>query len=219
MKEGGTMLTRHNYYEQKRSKIKRLVLEVLNDLSQMTELYTAYLNHPTDERRGWILKTESDVNKHEARIEKDILEIISLQQLDVKELRWLLGMNRIIRELERIGDQLTNIVTLSDVADTQALKPMIQTFFHFESEMIEWVKKGITNEDKQILEDVMEQDHYVNQLNKGTYNNLVHLINEKENITESNLKTIIISRFLERIGDHLVNIARVYLEVCEEMED
>ncbi|MDY0394033.1 phosphate uptake regulator PhoU [Virgibacillus halophilus] len=213
------MLTRHNYYEEKRMKIEKRVLKVLHNLMQMTELYTEYLQQPTEEKLAWILKAEGDVNEYEERIEKSILEIISLQQLDVKEIKWLLGMNRIIRELERIGDQLTNIVTLSDVDDTKELQPMIKTFFRIEGEMIDWVKQGIANKDKQILQNVIKQDRHVNKLNKGTYNNLVHLINEKEHITESNLKTIIISRFLERIGDHLVNVARTYLEVCEEREE
>lgn len=213
------MLTRHNYYEEKRMKIEKRVLEVLNNLTKMTELYTAYLQEPSDEKLTWILKAEGDVNKYEERIEKSILEIISLQQLDLKDIKWLLGMNRIIRELERIGDQLTNIVTLSDVDDTQELKPMIKTFFHIEGEMIDWVKQGIAEKDKLILQNVIAHDRYVNKLNKGTYNNLVHLINEKEHITESNLKMIIISRFLERIGDHLVNIARTYLEISEDLEE
>ncbi|MFK4996781.1 PhoU domain-containing protein [Bacillus sp. N9] len=64
----------------------------------------------------------------------------------------------------------------------------------------------------------MDHDRHVNKLNKGTYKDLVESINEQETITESRLKMIIISRFLERMGDHLVNIAGTYLELLSEID-
>lgn len=76
--------------------------------------------------------------------------------------------------------------------------------------MIAWLKSGIENDDIDELEKVITNDENVNQLNRETYDQLVTLINEKETITESKLKTVIISRFLERVGDHLVNAARIY---------
>lgn len=212
------MLIRKNYYDEKRKEIKQRVLNVLKNLSIMTDHYSSYMEIPSDENREFILKTESYIDKNEQRIEENILEAISLQQLNLKEIKWLLGMNRIIRELERVGDQITNIVTISNVHDVRVIKPMIQSFFDYEQVMINWLIEGIENEDITVLKNVMDHDQYVNQLNKGTYKDLVDSINEQETITESRLKMIIISRFLERIGDHLVNIARTYLDLLNELD-
>lgn len=209
------MLTRLNYYEQRRSEIKWLVLEILDDLSGMTEHFDTYLKKPTDENRDFILKKENYVDKNEKRIEKYILEIISLEQLNTNEIKWLFSMNRVIRELERVGDQLTNIITISDVMDTDVLRPMIKRFFEYEKDMIKWLTEGIQTDDHEKLQAVISHDEYVNNLNKETYKRLVVLINEEERLTESKLKMVIISRFLERIGDHLVNVARTYNDVIE----
>ncbi|HLR03911.1 MAG TPA: PhoU domain-containing protein [Virgibacillus sp.] len=204
------MLTRQNYYDNRRDKIKRLVIQTLDDLTEMKAHYINYLENPTSENKGYILETEDYVDKNEKKVEKTIQEIISLQHLDKLEIKWLFTMSRIIRELERVGDQMTNIITISKVADTEDIQPMIHQFFQYEDEMIAWLKSGIENDDIDELEKVITNDENVNQLNRETYDQLVTLINEKETITESKLKTVIISRFLERVGDHLVNAARIY---------
>lgn len=209
------MLTRRNYYDDKRDKIKRLVTGTVDDLIEMKNYYSKYLEDPTAENKEFIFEMEDYVDKNEKKIEKSIQDIISLQSLDKNEIKWLFTMSRIIRELERVGDQLTNIITISNVSDTTDIGPMIQAFFQFEEDMMDWLKKGIQDDDTHYLKKVISHDENVNQLNKETYNQLVTLINEKESITESKLKMIIISRFLERVGDHLVNAASIYMKVIE----
>ena len=212
------MLVRQNYYDEKRNKIKQRVLNVLHNLSQMTDYYNSYMEIPSIENREYILQIENNVDNNERKIEEHILEAISLQQLNLKETKWLLGMNRIIRELERVGDQIVNVVTISDINDVRVIKPLIRSFFNYEKVMIHWLLDGIENENKIALKNVLDHDHHVNQLNKGTYQELIDSINEQETITESRIKMIIISRFLERIGDHLVNIARTYLDLLNDSQ-
>ncbi len=209
------MLTRKNYYDEKRAIIKELVNQILIDLIDMKNHYIHYLENPSIENKENIMKMEHCVNKNEKKVEKTIREVISLQSLDKREIKWLFTMNRIIRELERVGDQMTNIIKVSKEADAEDLRPMIHQFFQYENKMIVWLKNGIKNDDSVTLQKVIDNDQYVNQLNKHTYKELVTLINKKKAITESKLKTVIISRFLERVGDHLVNAARIYIQVID----
>lgn len=81
--------------------------------------------------------------------------------------------------------------------------------------MTNWLYIGIEGDDIAKLEAVMNHDEYVNNLNKETYQDMVEIINEEEPFTESKLKMVIISRFLERIGDHLVNAARTYKKAID----
>lgn len=209
------MLIRQNYQDERRTQIKQLVLEVLDDLTKMTVYYESFLDDPTEANRNYVFKTENYVNKNEKRIESYILEVISLEQLNTFEIKWLFSINKIIRDLERIGDQLTNIIVISDIVDTKELKPMINDFFKYEQKMMKWLNEGIKNQDVEKLESVISHDKHVNNLNKDTFKSLVNLIDENEALTESKLKTIIISRFLERIGDHLVNIAETYKKLVQ----
>lgn len=209
------MLIRQNYYDHKRQQIQQLVLEILDNLQRMMVQFDAYLLKPTSENKAFIFENENEIDIDEKKIEKYILEIISLEQLNTSEIKWLFSVSRIIRELERIGDQLTNIVTISDVIDTNILRPMIRSFFDYEKDMISWLTAGIQDNNAEKLQSVITHDAYVNHLNKQTYKGLVHLINEEKQLTESKLKMVIVSRFLERIGDHLVNAARTYKDAIE----
>src|SRR5690625_1662161 len=154
---GGIMLVRQNYYTEKRKEIKLLILEILNDLTEMTEYYDSYLKNPTEETKKIILKNENYIDKNEKRIDKHILEIFSLEQLNTDEIKWLLTMSRIIRELERVGDQLINIITISNVVDTDILRPLIKDFFEFEKDMIKWLAEGIETNNVLKLEDVISR--------------------------------------------------------------
>jgi len=209
------MLIRENYYTTKREEIKTLTLSIIDHLLNMTNYYTAFLNNPTNKLRDHILKSESNVDQIERKIESYILEIISLQQLNTKEIKWLFAMNRMIRDLERIGDQLTNIITISESHDAKELKPLIREFFTYEQKMMHWLIEGINHDDAKVLSKVIIHDQYVNKLNKDTYQMLVRHIEGEKKMTESKLKMIVISRFLERIGDHLVNCAKTYKEIVQ----
>lgn len=210
------MLKRSNYYDNKRKEIKAVVIEIIEKLMEMTEHFKLYLAKPTKENKKIVLKNESFVDRYEEKLKEDILEIISLQQLEIKEIEWLLMMNRIIRELERVGDQLTNIITFSDAIDISTLQEKTKPFLKYGEQMMIWLGKGIQNDDPKTLQDVIQHDEHINVLNKETYQHLVHRIHEQEELTETRIKMIIISRFLERLGDHLVNAAEMYKEYTEQ---
>lgn len=213
------MLIRKTYYDHKKDQIQHLVLEIVERLTQMMEQADEFLLQPTKDKKNMILQTENYIDDHEKKIEKYILEIISLEQLNTSEIRWLFSMSRIIRELERVGDQLTNVLSISGVVDTSEIRPKIRDFFNYEQAMLEWLTAGIQDNDTEKLEAVVSHDAYVNNLNKETYQDTVELIQEEEQLTESKLKMVVISRFLERIGDHLANAAKAYKRAISDMEE
>lgn len=210
------MLTRQNYYDKQRAEIKSLVLLVLNDYKKMTKYCTDFLHEPSKENRELINEREEFAINRERQIEKTILDIISLEYLNNTEIKWLFAISRILGDLNRIGDQMSNIITITDVADADELATMIDAFFTYEKQMMEWLVDGIHSEDVSKLQNVITHDEFVNKLNKNTFKSLVQQINEKQAITESKLKMVVISRFLERIGDHLVNVAKIYSSVIRQ---
>src|SRR5690625_4920148 len=151
---------------------------------EMTEHFKLYLAEPTRDNKKTVLKNESFVDRYEKRLKEDILEIISLQQLEIKEIEWLLMMNRIIRELERVGDQLTNIITFSDAIDISTLHKKTKHFLKYSKQMMIWLGEGIQKDNTKTLKDVIHHDEHINVLNKETYQHLIHRIHEQEELTE-----------------------------------
>lgn len=209
------MLIRQTYHTEKRDEIKSLILDIVNHLQSMTEHFEQYFKEPTKEAKEFILKNEKYVNKNEKKIEQYILEVFSLEQLNVHEIKWLLAMNRLIRELERTGDYLINIITLSNVVDTDILRPVIMEFFMYVKDMMQWLSEGIQQNDVNLLTKVVDHDRHINALNKEAYRDVASQLHDQKSVSEAELKSVVISRFLERVGDHLVNAAEEYLQTIQ----
>src|SRR5699024_8792261 len=111
------MLIRKNYYDYKRNKIENLVLEVIDYLNQMMEQSVDFLLEPSKYNKSTIMETEHSINYYEKKTEKNIMEIISLEQLDKSEIKWMFSMGRIIKDLERVGDLLMIILIFSVLVD------------------------------------------------------------------------------------------------------
>lgn len=210
------MLVRHTYHNEKQKEIKVLIKDILENLLEITDLYESYFKNPTNETKQQIINNERYVDKNEKKIEQYILEIFSLEQLTVNEIKWLLAMNRIIRELERCGDYLINVITISDVLDTKVLGPYVMEFIKYEKDMLNWLLVGICEDNIELLEDVIAHDEHINKLNKETFTDVASQINTNKEISESELKMVVIGRFLERLGDHLSNSAKAYIKTLQE---
>ncbi|HEY4599703.1 MAG TPA: phosphate uptake regulator PhoU [Cerasibacillus sp.] len=209
------MLKRQSYHKMMRTQMKVAVLDILNHILKMTSDYLAYLAKPSDDKKALLLDQEKYIDQSEQKINDMILELITLQPLTKDDVKELFGIGRIAGQLERVGDQLINLLTISEGEDVEVLKPVVESFFKYEYDMMEWLLKGIKNEDAELLKKVIRYDEHVNKLNIGTYESLVHSVEEHQEITGSNLKTIIAGRFLERLGDYLVTIAKTFIDILE----
>src|SRR5699024_1768829 len=147
-----------NYYDYKRNKIENLVLEVIDYLNQMMEQSVDFLLEPSKYNKSTIMETEHSINYYEKKTEKNIMEIISLEQLDKSEIKWMFSMCIIMKDLERGGDQLINILTVSDMDDTNELRNTVSNFFKYEQTIIKYLSLGIKNDDQEKLKEVKEHD-------------------------------------------------------------
>lgn len=183
---------------------------------KMTRAYENYLDNPSDLKRNVIYKIEHDVNTSEKIIQKYILELSSLEQLDRYNIKWILSIHKITSNIERIVDQIINVIKFTNTVDIEESRPVIKKFLYYENDMLEWLIDGINTDDNSKLTAIQAHDKYINQLNKRTYKDIVDVINTKKGLTESGLKIVIISRILERIGDYLVIIACSYSRLIEK---
>ncbi|MFC4618523.1 phosphate uptake regulator PhoU [Camelliibacillus cellulosilyticus] len=204
------MLTRNNYYDRVKKEIERIVLNMVDDLDTLMDRCVEYLGAPSRENKSFLLAAEDEIDQEEKEIEDYILNFISVQTLSITDIKWLFTMHRIIRELERTGDQITNVMTICNAKDEEEAKRTVEQFFELERAMVAGLKRGIESKEIATLENVMSQDAKVNELNRETYQTMTHLMNDNKINAEFGSKLIIVSRFLERFGDHIVNAAKLY---------
>lgn len=163
------------------------------------------------EESSKILCLESDrqIDKKERDIETLCLQLILQQQPVAKDLRVVSAALKMISDMERIGDQASDIVEIvpyvvkkGTLGETH-IQEMAQAAVGMVSESVEsFVKMDL---DTAYL--VIRHDDIVDDLFDKVKGELVKSIAEKQEDAEALIDLLMIAKYLERIGDHAENIA------------
>jgi phosphate transport system protein len=155
-----------------------------------------------------VLNREKQVNELQRQVEMKCLDMLA-QKLEGKELRTVAASYKFASDIERIGDYCASI---ANVTLAVANKPvtstaldiikMGRTAIRMLNTCMEAYKGAPVN-----IEEVFDQDKIIDQLYNDSFIGAISIIlQEPETITNSIYVTIA-SRALERIGDHLTDIA------------
>jgi phosphate transport system protein len=153
---------------------------------------------------------DEKINQMELRIDELCLKLLALHQPMAADLRFITSAMRINTELERIGDQATNIAErVISLNQEPQLKPYIDIprMAEITQSMVKDVLDAFVNGDAQLARSVCERDDQVDGLNDQVFRELLtYMMSDSKTITRS-VHLIIVSRCLERIADHATNIA------------
>ncbi len=157
-----------------------------------------------------IRECEEQVDKLEQKVQSNVLRLLYSQQPVAKDLRSVSAALNLITDMERISDQALDI---SEIAILFKGKKMIKKPTHI-IEMIQkcmiMVNKSIdafVMQSEEIANSVIAADDEVDQLFLYIRDELIELINEDKTVGEQAIDLIMISKYLERIADHAVNIS------------
>lgn len=144
-------------------------------------------------------------------IVKRSFDIMSLQQLRSQELRWILGFQRIAQELERVADYAC------DIAELSALKPegnWSVDILHMARQLTDMTDYtvAILKGEQEITLDLADQDDVLDQAYASFKAALVLGSQAKRNNGQLGL-SLVVARTIERMGDHIVNVAETLLYV------
>lgn len=153
---------------------------------------------------------EDEINRLQIEIDEYAVNIIATQQPVAKDLRFILTATKINSELERIGDLAINITeNVHIITSHPPLKPLIDI-----PRMADLVRKMVRNcldalvrEDVLLAQSVIDADDQVDALKNQILRELLTYMISDPKAIERALALILISRHLERVGDHATNIA------------
>jgi phosphate transport system protein len=126
------------------------------------------------------------------------------------DLRFILSVIRINADLERVGDQAVNIAVRVREMGAFAnidLPVDIPKLASLAAAMVRKALESFIEADADAAESVLKLDNEVDAMNDAAFYALSSLIKEKPELTPQSLNALIISRNLERVGDHATNIA------------
>ena len=155
------------------------------------------------------INAEKEIDQKERDIEGLCLKLLLQQQPVAKDLRLISSALKMITDMERIGDQAADIAEIVAFIDLSESKNNVHI-----SEMAEATIKMVTESidafvkrDLKLANSVINYDDSVDDLFKKIKNDLIELIASDTKYGEQALDILMIAKYLERIGDHAVNIA------------
>jgi len=157
-----------------------------------------------------VVKQENEVNKLQVEIDEMCLKLIALQQPTAGDLRFITSAMKINSDLERIGDQAINIMENSlDLLKQPPLKPLIDLpkMADIVKSMVKESLDSFVKKDVELAQKVVGTDDQVDDYKDQIFRELLtYMVQDPKNITRA-MDLILVSRNLERMGDHATNIA------------
>lgn len=155
-----------------------------------------------------VMEGDHLVDHKEREIESLCLHLLLQQQPVAKDLRQISSALKMITDMERIGDQAADISEIVTVMDLSHSRPA-----HFSAmaraamDMVHQAIDAYVHQDVALARQVMASDDVVDQLFNHVKDDLAALLREDAGRCGEALDLMMIAKYLERIGDHAVNIA------------
>jgi len=157
-----------------------------------------------------VTEGEYAINSLEREIDELALDLLAMQQPMAVDLRFIIAVVKINADLERVGDQAVNIservVDLSRLPAVE-LPVDIPRMADLASEMVRNALTSFIQGDAAMARRVLNRDNELDTMNRDISHTLMNWMSENPSMVQQAMDGIIISRNLERIGDHATNIA------------
>jgi len=165
-----------------------------------------------------IIASDAEVNDLQIDIDERCLRLLATQTPLAVDLRLITSAMKINADLERVGDQAVNIAeNVLKLLPQPPLKPLIDIprMAAIAEKMIRDSLDAFVRRDPELARDVLRRDDEVDELKDQVFRELLTYMMADPGTIHRALALILISRNLERIGDHATNIAEDVIFIME----
>jgi len=191
---------------------KGLVLKMAGLVKEAVDKAIESLNKQDVGLAEEIIKGDDQIDQLEVEIERRCIRMIALYQPEAADLRLIMGMYKIVSDLERIGDEAENIAERSILlAQEPPLKPYVNLTLMASNvkSMIEDAVLSFFQRDVELAKKVIERDDMVDELYHQVQRELItYMLEDPRNIKRS-IHLSFVARHFERMADHAENIAEM----------
>lgn len=157
-----------------------------------------------------VMGGDETVDDMEKKIEHLCLKLLLQQQPVATDLRRVSTALKMTTDLERIGDQAVDIAELTlkiGRTDNVHIPQMAKAVIRMVTDSI----NAYVNSDEKLANDVMAEDDRVDELFGKIRDELIEMAADSrekgKQVGEQAIDLLMVAKYLERIGDHAVNIA------------
>ena len=170
-----------------------------------------------------VYETDKQIDQKERDIETLCMKLLMQQQPVASDLRTISSALKMISDMERIGDQASDIAEIAEYANGCGMQSethiadMARATIQMVTDSIDsFVKKDVA-----LAHTVIEHDNIVDDLFDKVKSELITAIENKAANAEALIDLLMIAKYFERIGDHAENIAEwvIYSITGKHIED
>ena len=190
--------------------LKERLLVMAGLVEQAIQRATSAYSDRDTELCDLVLMSEPAVNRMEREIDQLAMDLLAMEQPMAVDLRFIMAVIRINADLERVGDQAVNIANrVKELGTLQSrdLPVDIPKLAQLSSAMVRKALQAFIEADAEMAGSVLTLDDQVDDMNRNAYHSLGKYIQDHPDCASQALNALVISRNLERVGDHATNIA------------
>lgn len=162
-----------------------------------------------------VIDHDDRIDDWDYELERQALELILLQQPRDVDLRILASVMRITKDLERIADYAVNIaetaIRLSSHNACFKQSADINRMNEMAKSMLKKSIQACVERNTSLAQEVGEEDQMLDDFFTKVYDELINCMKEEPMYVEQASSLTMVARFLERIGDHAVNVAEMVI--------
>ena len=196
-------------FEEELANLKTELVEMCRLTEQMIDNAILALVNRDRELGKSIGEMDKRVDEYEMNIEKRCMRILLKQQPVAKDFREVSTALKMITDIERFGDQASDI---GDLVYTMPGEKYIKKLHHITTmgnlavKMVRESVNSFINNDERLADEVIKLDDEMDDLFITVKNELIELIRKDGNNGDQAIELMMIAKYLERIGDHAVNV-------------
>ena len=156
-----------------------------------------------------VIAFDDEVDETYVAIEEGIQSLLARQTPVAIDLRNVLAVLHINLHLERMADYCVTVAKLTklvhDTPPDKTLAEALEDMGARAEEMIQAALESFANRDVESAESLVEMDELIDAANRRVVHQILSLSTDPD-LREWGLRMLLVSRCLERIGDHAVDI-------------
>ena len=199
-------------------KLKRRVVKMCSLVDEQVQEAIKSVQDENLDLAKEVIEKDNKVDKYDNKIDKICQKIFALTQPVAMDLRLIMSSLTINNNLERIGDIATNIAEyISMIKKKPAFynQSKLEEMFVVAKKMLKDSIDAYITGNETLARSVIDSDDYLDKLNFENHQIFIEIMKQSKDNIEPAVALLVMSRQVERLGDHCTNIAEDVFFIVE----
>ena len=199
-------------------KLKTRVIKMCSLVDEQVQSAIKAVEDEDLELAKQVIEKDNKVDKYDNKIDKICQRIFALTQPVAMDLRLIMSSLTINNNLERIGDIAVNIAEYALMIQKKPSfihQTKLEEMFKVVKQMLKDSIDSYIGGNETLAKSVIETDDHLDKLNFDNHKILIEIMKQNPNNIEPAVALLVMSRQIERLGDHCTNIAEDVFFIVE----